>query len=169
MINYENFDYSKLDNEQIKYIRHLSFFSKYKNMIIQYFGMNKTSIEGKIAFLEVNSMKMGAVLFNRLEQSRLEVNHGYYIFPYFSGGIAFGCFLLFAWFTPMHSKLYREIGYSCLFGGLCGASYIYYHKLKYYKTVDDWYGIMRKFFDKNPQFETLKEDRGIIKNFGFNR
>lgn len=117
MVNYQDFDYSKLDEEQLKYIRHLSFFSKYKHRIIQYFGMSKTSIEGKIAFLESNSMKLGAVIFNKLEQARLEVNHGYYIFPYFSGIIAFGCFLVFAWFTPMHSKLYREIGYSCMIGG----------------------------------------------------
>ena len=169
MKNYVDFNYEALDPEQIKYLNQLSIFSKYKKNIIQLFGMNKASMEGKIAFLESNSMKLGAIIFNRLEEARLNVQHGYYIFPYFAAGVAFGCFLVFARFTPMHSKLYKEVGYSCLIGAATGYSYIYYNRMKYYGVVNDSYAHLRKVFDKNPELEKLKEDEGIIKTFGFNR
>ena len=107
---YTTLDYNSLDSKQLSALKTLSFFSKHKESIIKYFGTNKSSVEGRIAFLEKNSMKLGAVIFNRVEQARLEVNHGYYILPYLAGSIAFVSLMVFARFTSMKSKLYRELG-----------------------------------------------------------
>ena len=113
-VKYADFDYSKLDETQLTHIKRLSFFSKHKSTILRYIGMSKSSVEGRIAFLEKNSMKLGAVIFNRIEEARLMVNHGYYILPYFAGAVTFLSLMVFAKFTPMHSKLYRELGkYLC--------------------------------------------------------
>ena len=169
MIKYDTFDFSKLDTSQHSYLKTLSIFSKYKSTLLKYFGMNKTSMEGKIAFLESHSMKLGEEMFCELEQARLMVTHGYYIFPYLTGGIAFGALMVFAWFTPMTSKLYREAMYSLAMGGVVSAGYLYYQKALYYECVNKNYAKIRSVFDKNPLLELVKEEDTVIKTFGYHR
>jgi len=166
MKNYQNFDFSQLEESQIKYLAHLSFFSKHKEKIINYFGKSKSSVEGKIAFLEQNSMKLGAVLFNRVEEARLMVKHGYYIFPYLAGSIALGSLLIFAKFSPMSSKLYTEFGISWLFGSAVSYGYIYKQRKEYIRVVDNTYDMLTKRIEKFPELKKMSEEEGIVKNFG---
>jgi len=66
-------------------------------------------------------------------------------------GVGFVFFsLLFAWFTPVHKKLYKEMFFSgCLGGGISGAMMMRY-KMIYYKEVNDAYYELSERFHKFP-------------------
>eukprot|EP00343_Euplotes_focardii_P003780 CAMPEP_0205808384 /NCGR_PEP_ID=MMETSP0205-20121125/12326_1 /ASSEMBLY_ACC=CAM_ASM_000278 /TAXON_ID=36767 /ORGANISM="Euplotes focardii, Strain TN1" /LENGTH=157 /DNA_ID=CAMNT_0053083985 /DNA_START=321 /DNA_END=794 /DNA_ORIENTATION=- len=113
-------------------------------------------------------MKLGATIFNRIEESRLMVNHGYYILPYLSGSIAFISLMVFAKFTPIKSKLYKELGISCGIGLGSSYGYIYQQKCNYWAEVSRSYDELRKLMDKHPELYRIEEDQGVIKNFGNN-
>ncbi|CAI2379723.1 unnamed protein product [Moneuplotes crassus] len=164
--NYREFDYESLPPNQLKTIKFLSLFSKYKGTIIKYIGTSKSSVEEKIAYLEKNSMKLGVDLFSKLEQARLEVNNGYYIFPYLAGSITVLGVLIMARFSPMTSRLYREFGYSALLGFSISSGYIYYQKLNYWDVVNQTYDSLEELMEKYPHLRQVDENQGIIKNFG---
>lgn len=166
MGNYKGFDYSVLSPASLSMISHLTFFSKYKHLIVSYFKSSKVSPDVKVTFLEQNSMKLGAKIFNRVEVARLDYNYAVESSPYIAGGFAFMFFLGFAWFSPMTSKLYKELGYSMAMGGSISIGWAFKKKFLYLHEVNEAYYVMKKRFDAHPEFAETKEDDSILKNFG---
>lgn len=78
-------------------------------------------------------------------------------------------FIGFACYTPMTSKLYKELGYSLLIGGAISYQYVLYHKRIYIASVEEHYDNLKDRFASNPMLSTIREDQQIIKNFGFNK
>jgi len=114
-------------------------------------------------------MKLGNNLFYGLEGKRQEYVQTFEAVPYVAGVVGLGCFIGFALFSPIQSRLYKEILYSAVIGAAVGYSYSYYYKLEYLKMVDEVYDIMKHRFASNPEMATMKEDEQILKNFGFHK
>lgn len=51
-VRYENFEWSKLEQDQLKYLDRLSFFSKHRERILRKFNGTTISYDEKIAFLD---------------------------------------------------------------------------------------------------------------------
>ena len=64
MHNYSRFDFDKLQPRSLGLVKHLTFYPKYKHLILAYFKSSKISADVKVVFLEQNSMKLGAKIFN---------------------------------------------------------------------------------------------------------
>jgi len=58
----------------------------------------------------------------------------------------------------MTSKLYKELGYSIIMGGMLSYTYVYYFKRQYLNKVDEIYDKLKLKFATNPAFSTIKED-----------
>ena len=67
---YDNFDFSKLESQQLFWIRKLTLFTKYRQQIENKFKSVKVSTEMKILFIEQHSMKLGNAVFYTMEGSR---------------------------------------------------------------------------------------------------
>ena len=116
MINYKNFDYSKLDPVSMKTINHLSIFSKYRDLMMRFFKNTRLSSDVKLAFLEQHSMKLGARTFNKLQMAKLDYNYSVECIPYIGGAAAFMFFIMFAYIRPLNAKLYKEVLMSTVMG-----------------------------------------------------
>ena len=67
---YENFDWGKLETNQVKYLDRLSFFSKHRERILKKFNGTTITHDVKIAFLDQHSMKLGNHIFYDIESKR---------------------------------------------------------------------------------------------------
>ena len=67
---YKNFDYSKLDENQLFWIRKLTWFTRYRSQIENRFKAVKVSTDMKVLFIEQHSMKLGNAVFYTMEASR---------------------------------------------------------------------------------------------------
>ena len=61
----------------------------------------------------------------------------------FSALASLGIFIGYAYRTPIHKKLYKELGYSVLMGFSVSYSYVYYHYLNYIEVVDECYNLVK--------------------------
>ena len=75
----------------------------------------------------------------------------------------------FAYYTPMTSKLYKELAYSGMMGAVISYQYVLFYKRIYLASIEEHYDKLKSRFASNPILSTIKEDEQIIKNFGFNR
>ena len=86
--------------------------------------------------------------------------------PYMAGVAAFGYFLAFAMFRPMHSKLIKESVASALLGFLTVTPYTYYYKRIWMTNVCTVYDDLRLAIKLNPALAKPDDDVAINKNFG---
>ena len=111
-------------------------------------------------------MKLGNRVFYTLEASRQKYINAIENWPYLGGVCAMVYFVGFALYTPMHSKLLKEIGISLLLGGATASLYPYYYKKKWMQNVCTVYNDLRKAIKLNPALAKPDDDTTINKNFG---
>lgn len=136
---YADFDYGTLAPQQIQAIKHLTWFSQYKQRIIGFFESKKVTREVKVMFLDQHSMKLGDGVFYTLEGKRQGYVSRINSLPYMT---AFGSIALFIYFAirrPLHHKLYKEIALSFTYAALLSAGYINYFRIQYLREVDRQY------------------------------
>lgn len=107
-------------------------------------------MEIKISFLEQNSMKLGVDIFNKIESSRVNYIYSIECAPYITGLTAVALTLLFVKFTAVNKTLYKEMLFSGLMGGGVASSNIFWHKLQYYKEVNDGYYLLKERMKRHP-------------------
>ena len=170
---YEDFDFSKLDDSQLFWIKKLTIFSKYRERIIDRYNGTYISTDIKIMFLDQHSMKIGSQVFYTLEHARMKYLKALEQYPFYATIIGSMFFIRYAIKAPIHHKLYKELIYSGLFGIGFAQGRAYYHYLKYVDIVNDSYDAIKAKFDKIPDFnESIdgQDDKSlnVIKNFGLN-
>ena len=111
-------------------------------------------------------MKLGNRVFYTLEASRQRYLTAIENWPYVSGVLAFGYFIGFALYTPMHSRLLKEAGLSLFMGGMTAAFYPYHYKRIWMTNVCTVYNDLRKAIKLNPTLAKPDDDIAINKNFG---
>lgn len=82
---YKDFDFSKLEPAQHKYLKKLSFFSKHRERILRKFNGTTISTDVKILFLDQHSMKLGNSIFYNLEGKRQDYVSSFETLPYLAG------------------------------------------------------------------------------------
>ena len=120
-------------------------------------------------FLDQHSFRIGHSIFYNLEASRQEYLHALEYYPLLAIGIGFVSFLGYAYRTPTHQKLYKELGKSLGLGAVLGYSHSYYYKLQYLQLVDESYEVVKERFRKNPKLlrpSAQEAANNSIKNFG---
>ena len=88
-------------------------------------------------------MRIGTKIFYGCEGARqdyIDATHNSYPIAILST-IAF--FIAFAKRTPVHQKLYRELGYSMGLGGMVSYGYSYWWYSKYIEVIDQSYEIVK--------------------------
>lgn len=79
---YKDFDFSKLDAIQHKYLNRLTFFAKHRERILKKFNGTKISYDEKVAFLDQHSMKLGNHIFYDLEAKRQDYLTSFDVMPF---------------------------------------------------------------------------------------
>ena len=120
----------------------------------------------KILFIEQHSMKLGNAVFYTMESSRKRYNESFEAWPYLAGVLSVFYFVGFALRTPMHSRLYKETGYSVLLALATASLYPYYYKNIYITNVETVYDDLRLAIKQNPALAKPDDDTAINKNFG---
>ena len=115
------------------------------------------SIDLKIAFLEQNSLKMGAVLFSKIEEGRQNLIYSQYSFPYITIGLGLLFFVPVAYFRNINSKLYKETALVLLTSGGCAYANVFYWRSLYYKEVNAAYFEMEKRMKARPDLYQFGE------------
>ena len=147
---YKDFDFESLDAQQKFWIGRLSFFSKYRNLVVSRYNGTYISTDIKIMFLDQHSMKIGSGVFYTLEHSRMRYLEAMENFPGYAS-IAVGLFFLrFAYKAPMHHKLYKELAYAAILGLGVAQAKTYYHYLKYVDVVNESYDAVKTKFAQMP-------------------
>jgi len=82
---YKDFDFSQLDDTQIKYLNRLAFFSRHRERILRKFNGTRISYDVKIAFLDQHSMKLGNHIFYDLESKRQDYLTCFDLMPFTTG------------------------------------------------------------------------------------
>ena len=67
---YDNFDFDKLDSQQLFWLKRLSLFSAYRKNIENRFKEVRVSTEMKVLFVEQHSMKLRQDVFYDIEAKR---------------------------------------------------------------------------------------------------
>ena len=168
---YADFDYTALEGNQLRWIKHLSVFSKYRQRIVSKFSPKDISNDEKIMFLDQHSMRLGNNIFYTLEHARLEYLQAGENHPLFAFLLSAGFFFRFARRAPMHSKLYKELLLSIIYGSTLTYTVNYYYYLKYIDVVNECYSIVKEKFDQASPALAAKirkegEMSSLIKNFG---
>ena len=163
---YDNFDFTKLDSQQLFWIRQLTWFTKYREQIENKFKSVKVSTDMKILFIEQHSMKLGNAVFYTMEGSRQKYLQALEGWPYVGGVLSLVYFIGFALKVPMHSKLLKESGMAVALGLTSAALYPYYYKQIYTTNVCTVYDDLRKAIKLNPALAKPDDDTAINKNFG---
>jgi len=149
---YEKFDFSNLEEDPVQsaWLSRLSLFTKYRQRIINRYNGTTITSDLKIMFMDQHSMRIGSSIFYTLESARQAYIGAAEGQMPISGILAFGFFNIFALRTPIHHKLYRELGYSLFMGGAIGYGYTYYHYMKYIDVVDQCCALVKHKFQQNP-------------------
>ena len=115
-------------------------------------------------------MRIGTKIFYACETARqdyITATHSSYPIGVLSS-LAF--FVGFANRTPIHSKLYRELGYSVALGAMVSYAYAYRWYSKYIEVIDQSYDVVRERFADRPDVLERGEAEGmsarVVKNFG---
>jgi hypothetical protein len=114
-------------------------------------------------------MKLGNNIFYDLESKRQTYITSFEVMPVATLALGFVFFCGFAIKTPLHSKLYKELGYSLVMGAGLSYLYVWRQKRYYLSFVDEIYDKLKYKFATNPILSTMKEDEQIIKNFGLTK
>lgn len=101
-------------------------------------------MEVKISFLENNSMKLGADIFNKIEAQRVNYIYAIECAPYITGFCALAFTLLFAKYSALNKTLYKEMAFSGLAGFGIASGFMAWSKMKYYKSVNDGYYLLKQ-------------------------
>ena len=67
---YNNFDFTKMNSDQVFWMDKLALFSKYRNRIIARYNGTQIGSDVKIMFLDQHSMRLGSAIFYNLEHTR---------------------------------------------------------------------------------------------------
>lgn len=129
---YADFDFEALDSQQLKWLSHLSIFTKYRDRIERYFREIHVSNEMKQVYLSQHSMKLGDRVFYDIEAARQVYLQSFESVPTFGVLIGLGFFVIAAHRTPLTSKLYRETALSLMLGVSVAMLHPMYTRRLYY-------------------------------------
>ncbi len=91
-------------------------------------------------------------MFYTIEQARQKYLDSIEVHPLMALVAASAFFVRYALRAPMTSKLYKEFGYSLLFGFATTYPYPYYYNQKYVDVIEECYDIVLDKFQQNPKF-----------------
>ena len=162
---YADFDFEKLDDKQIQFLKSMTIFPRYRKRIEAWFEPEKVSNEMKVIFLEQHSMKLGNNRFYELEERRQHIRRSVEDYPSFACLFGFFWFIYFAYRRPVTSTLYKEVFYSGVLGAMCAAPRVYYWRWNYMKEVSKQFAWLQERFEQDPSLN-VPDDEDVLKNFG---
>jgi len=113
-------------------------------------------------------MKLGDRVFYDIESARQDWLSAWYSVPYWGLTIGVGVLCVFAYRTPLTSKLYKESLYSFAIGCTLASAYPHYYKTIYNEKVSRSYFWLKAKFERFPELN-IPDGDNVNKNFGMSK